>query len=93
LLEKYSYSIHVKNYLQNTLYSLKTSWAKAYTNKIFIVGIQSTLHIESYNSAIKRFIFNSNTNLLELAEVSQELFPDIDELLIRFLSPTILKIQ
>ncbi|CAG8489632.1 17060_t:CDS:1 [Gigaspora rosea] len=122
LLEKYSYRDHVKNYLQNTLYSSKTSWAKAYTNKVFTAGIQSTSRVESYNSAIKRSIFNSNTNLLELAEVletqirkedentqylywktnipntfaikvSQELFPDIDELLICFLSPTVLKIQ
>ncbi|CAG8830256.1 4732_t:CDS:1, partial [Gigaspora margarita] len=84
--------------------------------------IQSTSHIESYNSAIKQSIFNSNTNFLELAEVLetqihkedkniqyfywktnipntfaikvlQELFPNIDELLTCFLSPTVLKIQ
>ncbi|CAG8600364.1 11076_t:CDS:2, partial [Gigaspora rosea] len=66
LLEKYN-NENVVNYLQR-LYVNKESWAKLFVLKLFTAGMSSTSRVESYNSKIKRLIFNSNTTLLELAE-------------------------
>ena len=55
------------NYLQ-WLYVNKESWAKSFVLKLFTAGMSSTSRVESYNSKIKRLIFNSNTTILELAE-------------------------
>ncbi|CAG8783329.1 8153_t:CDS:2, partial [Cetraspora pellucida] len=67
LIEKYN-NENVVNYLQRMLYVNKESWAKAFVLKLFTAGMSSTSRVESYNSKIKRLIFNSNTTLLELAE-------------------------
>ena len=66
LLEKYN-NENVVNYLQR-LYVNKESWAKSFVLKLFTAGMSSTSRVESYNSKIKRLIFNSNTTILELAE-------------------------
>ncbi|CAG8798446.1 44902_t:CDS:2 [Gigaspora margarita] len=44
------------------------SWAKAFVLKLFTAGMSSTSRVESYNSKVKRLLFNSNTMLLELSE-------------------------
>ncbi|CAG8584903.1 9948_t:CDS:2 [Cetraspora pellucida] len=56
------------NYLQCVLYANKETWAKAFVLKLFIVEMSSTSRVESYNSKVKRLIFNLNTTLLELSE-------------------------
>ncbi|CAG8737998.1 13290_t:CDS:2, partial [Cetraspora pellucida] len=66
LLDKYN-NKGLVNYLQ-WLYANKESWAKAFVLKLFMAGMSSTLQVKSYNTKIKRLIFNSNTTILELAE-------------------------
>ncbi|CAG8693882.1 15_t:CDS:2, partial [Racocetra fulgida] len=66
LLEKYN-NENVVNYLRR-LYNNKESWAKAFVLKLFTAGMSSTSRVESYNSKIKRLIFNSNTTILELVD-------------------------
>ncbi|CAG8670355.1 167_t:CDS:2, partial [Racocetra fulgida] len=66
LLEKYN-NVNVVNYLQR-LYNNKESWAKAFVLKLFTAGMSSTSRVESYNSKLKRLIFNSNTTILELVD-------------------------
>ncbi|CAG8797600.1 23625_t:CDS:1, partial [Gigaspora rosea] len=67
LLEKYDNG-NVVSYLERMLYTNKKSWAKVFVLKLFTAGMSSTSWVESYNSKIKKLIFNSNTTLLELAE-------------------------
>ena len=50
------------------LYQSKTSWAKAYTSKMFTAGIQSTSRTEGYNAVLKKQITSSAT-LCDLAKV------------------------
>ncbi|CAG8501438.1 8930_t:CDS:2 [Scutellospora calospora] len=58
---------NIVNYLQH-FYNNKESWAKAFVLKLFTAGILSTSQVESYNSKIKKLIFNSNTTILELVD-------------------------
>ncbi|CAG8796017.1 19821_t:CDS:2 [Gigaspora margarita] len=44
------------------------SWAKAFVLKLFMAGMSSISQVESYNTKLKRLIFNSNMTILELAE-------------------------
>ncbi|CAG8823036.1 21920_t:CDS:2 [Gigaspora margarita] len=67
LIKKYN-DEHVVSYLQQVLYAIKETWAKAFVLKLFTAGMISTSQVKSYNSKIKRLIFNSNTILLELAD-------------------------
>jgi hypothetical protein len=52
----------------NFLYQSKTSWAKAYTSKVFTAGIQSTSRTEGYNAVLKKQI-TSSASLCDLAKV------------------------
>ncbi|PKK59057.1 hypothetical protein RhiirC2_871376 [Rhizophagus irregularis] len=45
-----------ENYLQNTLYKCKESWASCYTLKFFTAGMQSTQRIEGLNGILHREI-------------------------------------
>ncbi|CAB5388109.1 unnamed protein product [Rhizophagus irregularis] len=65
LIEKYE---QAAEYLRN-LYKTKTYWALCFTSTIFTMAIQSTLRVEGMNAVLKREILNSNTSLLQLAEV------------------------
>ncbi|CAG8824579.1 583_t:CDS:2, partial [Cetraspora pellucida] len=70
---KDQYDKFVKNFFKVQqigfrLYNNKESWAKAFVLKLFTAGMLSTSQVESYNSKIKRLIFNSNTTILELVD-------------------------
>jgi transposase-like protein len=56
LQEKYP---QAENYLTNTLYKTKESWAYCYTLKIFTSGIQSTQRVEGLNAIIHKEIESS----------------------------------
>ncbi|POG71403.1 hypothetical protein GLOIN_2v1793903 [Rhizophagus irregularis DAOM 181602=DAOM 197198] len=47
----------------------KTYWALCFTSTIFNAAVQSTSRVEGMNAVLKREILNSNTSLLQLAEV------------------------
>ncbi|CAB5323937.1 unnamed protein product [Rhizophagus irregularis] len=65
LIEKYE---QAAEYLRN-LYKTKTYWALCFTSTIFTAAVQSTSRVEGMNAVLKREILNSNTSLLQLAEV------------------------
>lgn len=50
------------------LYQSKRCWVKAYTNKVFTAGIQSTSRTEGYNAVLKKQVSSSGT-LCELAKI------------------------
>ncbi|CAG8847437.1 31805_t:CDS:2, partial [Gigaspora margarita] len=64
---KDQYDKFVKNFFE-WLYNSKESWAKVFVLKLFIAGMSLTLQIKSYNSKLKRLIFNFNTTMLELVD-------------------------
>lgn len=68
LLNKYEAA---RQYLTDNLYSMHTTWAKCYTNRIFNAGMQATQRVEGINSVIKRLIDRHNTLC--------ELFHDIEK--------------
>ncbi|CAB4407182.1 unnamed protein product [Rhizophagus irregularis] len=64
LLEKFPDS---NNYMRNTLYPIRNSWARAFTSRIFTVGMQSTQHVESINAIVHKAI-SSNSTMAEAVE-------------------------
>lgn len=56
LQDKYS---QAKNYLTNTLYKTKESWAYCYTLKVFTGGMQSTQRVEGLNAIIHKEVESS----------------------------------
>ncbi|CAB4491280.1 unnamed protein product [Rhizophagus irregularis] len=64
LIEKYEQAEYLRN-----LYKTKTYWALCFTSTIFTAAVQSTSRVEGMNAVLKREILNSNTSLLQLAEV------------------------
>ncbi|CAI2170846.1 8589_t:CDS:2 [Funneliformis geosporum] len=54
------------NYLKRRLYPSKASWARAFSNNVFIIDIQSNSRCESVNATFKRLLHNSNTTLIDL---------------------------
>ncbi|CAG8819223.1 20150_t:CDS:2, partial [Gigaspora rosea] len=64
---KDQYNKFVKEFFER-LYSSKESWSKAFVLKLFTAGMSSTSRVKSYNSKLKRLIFNSNTTMLELVD-------------------------
>ncbi|CAG8853532.1 5088_t:CDS:2, partial [Gigaspora margarita] len=94
LLKKYNQE-NVISYLQR-LYANKESWANAFILKFFTAGMSSMSRVESYNSKVKKLIFNSNTSLLELIEKLTVCIVEEDkkmDLLRKYLTIEILKIQ
>ncbi|CAB5389307.1 unnamed protein product [Rhizophagus irregularis] len=58
-----------KQYLINTLYNTKESWAHPWTCHQFTAGFHASSPVESINVWIKSYIFNSNISLCELGDV------------------------
>jgi hypothetical protein len=58
LLEKYP---DAHDYLQNTIYSTRQSWACAFINRIFTAGMQSTQRVESINALIHKVVASSSS--------------------------------
>ncbi len=65
LIEKYP---SVKDYLMRALYSSRQAWARIFTSKIFIAGIQTTSCVEGFNNIIKHELA-ANSTLYDLASV------------------------
>ncbi|CAG8750912.1 15453_t:CDS:2, partial [Rhizophagus irregularis] len=55
------------DYLHDPIYSTRHSWARAFTNRIFTAGIQSTQRVESINAIIHKVV-NSSSTMAEVAE-------------------------
>ncbi|CAB4414328.1 unnamed protein product [Rhizophagus irregularis] len=64
----YRYS-DIVQYLINTLYNTKESWAHPWTCHQFTAGLHASSPVESINAWIKSYIFNSNISLCELGDV------------------------
>lgn len=64
LLEKFPDS---NNYMRNTLYPIRNSWARAFTSRIFTAGMQSTQRVESINAIVHKAI-SSNSTMAEAVE-------------------------
>ncbi|CAG8791125.1 9558_t:CDS:10, partial [Cetraspora pellucida] len=58
LIEKYP---NAQDYLHNTLYSTRQSWACAFVNRIFTAGMQSTQRVESINALIHKEVSSSSS--------------------------------
>ena len=52
------------------------SWARAFTNKYFTAGVQSTSRNEGENSTLKRLFGNSNLSLCELFDALEERYQE-----------------
>ncbi|RHZ58027.1 hypothetical protein Glove_379g13 [Diversispora epigaea] len=101
LIEKYS---SAKDYLMRALYPNRQAWARAFTSKIFIAGIQATSCVESLNNIIKHEL-KANSILCDLADyrtlstcmgitsVDNDLFPQIDKIMFKYLTPHILSAE
>ncbi|CAB4468063.1 unnamed protein product [Rhizophagus irregularis] len=59
----------IQQYLINTLYNTKESWAHPWTCHQFTAGLHASSPVESINAWIKSYIFNSNISLCELGDV------------------------
>ncbi|CAB5395470.1 unnamed protein product [Rhizophagus irregularis] len=59
----------IQQYLINTLYNTKESWAHPWTCHQFTAGLHASSPVESINAWIKSYIFNSNISLCELGNV------------------------
>lgn len=55
------------DYLHNQMYLTRHSWARAFTNRIFTAGIQSTQRVESINAIVHKVV-NSSSTMLEVVE-------------------------
>ena len=64
LLEKFPDS---NNYMRNTLYPIRNSWARAFTSRIFTAGMQSIQCIKSINAIVHKTI-SSNSTMAEAVE-------------------------
>ncbi|CAG8742792.1 8250_t:CDS:2, partial [Ambispora leptoticha] len=64
LIEKYP---NAHDYLYNTLYPNRQSWACAFINKIFTAGMQSTQHVESINAFIHKEV-SSSSSMIDVIE-------------------------
>ena len=73
LLQNYPES---KDYLNRSLGQDPQSWARAFTNKYFTAGVQSTSRSEGENSALKRLFGNSSLLLCELFEALEERYQE-----------------
>ncbi|CAB4387304.1 unnamed protein product [Rhizophagus irregularis] len=60
---------YLEQYLINTLYNTKESWAHPWTCHQFTAGFHASSPVESINVWIKSYIFNSNISLCELGDV------------------------
>ncbi|GBC11573.2 protein FAR1-RELATED SEQUENCE 11-like [Rhizophagus irregularis DAOM 181602=DAOM 197198] len=96
LIEKYE---QAAEYLRN-LYKTKTYWALCFTSTIFTTAVQSTSRVEGINAVLKREILNSNTSLLQLAEVihfdlqtASFLFSAIEVLIKKYLTTPLYNLQ
>ncbi|RHZ86139.1 hypothetical protein Glove_54g116 [Diversispora epigaea] len=81
LTEKYS---NAKDYLMRALYPNRQAWARTFTSKIFMAGIQTTSRVESLNNIIKREL---------KANIGNDLFPKIDKVMSKYLTPHILSAE
>jgi hypothetical protein len=59
----------IQQYLINTFYNTKESWAHLWTCQQFTAGLYASSPVESINAWIKSYIFNSNISLCELGNV------------------------
>ena len=73
LLQNYPQS---KDYLTRSLGCNPQSWARAFTNKYFTAGVQSTSRNEGENSTLKRLFGNSNLSLCELFDALEERYQE-----------------
>jgi hypothetical protein len=55
--------------LTNTLYNTKEAWAHPWICQQFTAGLHASSPVESINTWIKSYIFNSNISLCELSDV------------------------
>ncbi|CAG8476877.1 3630_t:CDS:2, partial [Scutellospora calospora] len=58
LLETYS---NINEYLQDSIYLTRHSWAYAFISRIFTAGMQSTQYVESINAIIHKAVSSSST--------------------------------
>ncbi|CAB4471478.1 unnamed protein product [Rhizophagus irregularis] len=68
-LELWYRYLDIVQYLINTLYNTKESWAHPWTCHQFTAGLHASSPVESINAWIKSYIFNSNISLCELGDV------------------------
>jgi hypothetical protein len=73
LLQNYPQS---KDYLTKVLGCNPQSWARAFTNKYFTAGIQTTSRNEGENSTLKRLFGDSNLSLSELFDALEERYQE-----------------
>ena len=73
LLQNYPQS---KDYLMRSLGNNPQSWARAFTNKYFTAGAQSTSRNEGENSTLKRLFGSSNLSLCELFDALEERYQE-----------------
>lgn len=73
LLQNYPQS---RDYLTRSLGSNHQTWARAYTNKYFTAGVQSTSRNEGENSTLKRLLGNSALSLCELFDALEERYQE-----------------
>ncbi|GBC11791.2 protein FAR-RED IMPAIRED RESPONSE 1-like [Rhizophagus irregularis DAOM 181602=DAOM 197198] len=65
-----------KDYLNRSLGQNPQSWARAFTNKYFTAGVQSTFRSEGENSTLKRLFRNSSLSLCELFDALEERYQE-----------------
>ncbi|RGB22674.1 hypothetical protein C1646_677678 [Rhizophagus diaphanus] len=65
-----------KDYLNRSLGQNPQSWARAFTNKYFTAGVQSTSHSEGENSTLKWLFRNSSLSLCELFDALEERYQE-----------------
>jgi hypothetical protein len=65
-----------KDYLTRSLGQNPQSWARAFTNKYFTAGVQSTSRCEGENSTLKRLFGNSSLSLCELFDALEERYQE-----------------
>ena len=65
-----------KDYLTWSLGNNPQSWVRAFTNKHFTAGAQSTSRNEGENSTLKRLLGNSNISLCELFDALEEKYQE-----------------
>ena len=65
-----------KEYLTRSIGQNPQSWARAFTNKHFTAGVQSTSRCEVENSTLKRLFGNSSLSLCELFDALEERYQE-----------------
>src|ERR1044071_6168211 len=65
-----------KDYLTRSLENNPQLWARAFTNKHFTAGVQSTSRNEGENATLKRLFGSANLSLCELFDAMEERYQE-----------------